>query len=273
MRGHATINFYFGGWFSMSDVKNAAYALSIAVVFSTLILSFALVESSKNIGSLSLARAVQVAGSVPALQVQQVAAATPAPTAPPAQPPVAPDNLRPTVDLSKAFFKGSADAKVALLEYTDIQCPFCARHRTQSYPKIITDYVDSGKIKYYYKQFPLESIHPLAKKAGEGYYCAGEQGKPFEFLDKTFANQDALGVPDLKKYAKELGLDSSKFDSCLDGGSKAALMDADFQEGVANGVSGTPSFLVLKPNGDAERIVGAQPYTAFKAALDRALAG
>lgn len=261
----------------MSDVKNAAYAISIAVVFSTLILSFALVESSKNIGSLSLARAVQVpvVGQAAALQVQGVAAATstPVPTAPPARPPAAPENLKPTVDLSKAFFKGSADAKLALLEYTDIQCPFCGRHHTQAYPKIITDYVDSGKIKYYYKQFPLESIHPLAKKAGEGYYCAGEQGKPFEFLDKAFANQDAIGVPDLKKYAKELGLDSSKFDSCLDAGSKAAQIDADFQEGVANGVSGTPSFLVLKPNGDAERIVGAQPYTAFKAALDRALAG
>ncbi len=263
----------------LSDVKNAAYAISIAVVFSTLIFSFALLESSKNIGSLSLARTVQAAGSAPALQVQGAAAtaiaatSTPAPTAPPAQPPSAPDKLKPTVDLSKAFFKGSADAKVVLLEYTDMQCPFCGRHHTQAYPSIVKDYVDTGKIKYYYKQFPLESIHPFAKQAGEAYYCAAEQGKGFEFLDKSFANQNAIAVPDLKKYAKDLGLDSAKFDSCLDGGSKAAQMDADSKEGITNGVSGTPSFLVLKPNGDAERIVGAQPYSGFKAALDRALAG
>lgn len=153
-----------------------------------------------------------------------------------------------------------------------MQCPFCSRHHTQSYSSIIKDYVDTGKVKYYFKQFPLESIHPDARKAGEGVYCAHQQGKAIEYVDKLFANQDSLDVASLKKYAKDLSLDAVKFDACLDKGEQSAQVDADFQEGVSNGVSGTPSFLVLKPNGDAERIVGAHPYSAFKSALDRALA-
>ena len=259
----------------MSDVRNAAYALSIAMVFSTLILSFALVESSKNIGSVS--GLVKPSGPV----VQPTAVPTGAPTvapttAPTTRPPTQPpETLKPTVDLSKAPVQGSADAKVVLVEYTDLQCPFCSRHHEQSYAKIITDYVDTGKIRYYFKQFPLSSIHPDAENAGVGTQCALSQDndKAVAYIDKVFVNQDDLSVAALKQYAKDVGLDSTQFDSCLDTQATKAEVDAHFQEGVSNGVSGTPSFLVLKPNGDAERIVGAQPYTSFKAALDRALAG
>lgn len=258
----------------VSDVKNAAYALSIAIVFSTLILSFALVESSKNIGGLSLARNIQVAGGTVATPAATVAAtATPrATTAATATP--EPSVLKPKVDLAGWPYLGPADAKVTLVEYTDMQCPFCSRHHTQSYPKIKTDYVDAGKIRYVIKQFPLSSIHPDAENAGYATQCAVKQDnvKSVDYVDKVFDNQDDLSVASLKKYAGEVGLDATKFGECLDKQETKGEVDASFQEGTENGVSGTPSFLVLKADGSAERIVGAQPFTAFKAALDRALA-
>jgi len=258
----------------VTDVKNAAYALSIAIVFSTLILSFALVESSKNIGGLSLARTVQAAGgSQPTAIATVVATSTPAPTQAAAATPV-PSVLTPKLDLKGWPVMGSATAKVTLVEYTDLQCPFCSRHHTQAYPSIVKDYVDTGKIKYVLKQFPLSSIHQYALNAGIAAACAAKQDndKAIKFIDKVFSNQDAIDVPDLKKYAVAVSLDATAFGTCLDGKETKAAVDASLQEGVDNGVSGTPSFLVLKPNGEAERIVGAQPFSVFKVSLDKALA-
>ena len=257
----------------VTDVKNAAYALSIAIVFSTLILSFALVESSKNIGGLSLARTVQTAGTVATPVATAVATSTPAPTAYATATPV-PSILTPKVDLKGWPYLGPDNAKVILIEYTDLQCPFCSRHHNQAYPSIVKDYVNTSKIKYVVKMFPLSSIHPYAENAGLATACAAVQDndKAIAFVDKVFNNQDSIDVPDLKKYAVAVGLDSAKFDACLDGKTTQATVDASFQEGVDNGVSGTPSFLVLKADGTAERIVGAQPYSVFKTALDKALA-
>lgn len=258
----------------MSDVKNAAYALSIAMVFSTLILSFALVESSKNIGGLSLARTVQTAGgNQPIAVATVVATSTPAPIAVATATPV-PSILKPKLDLQGWPVLGKAEAKITLVEYTDLECPFCSRHHTQAYPSIVKDYVDAGKIKYVIKQFPLSSIHPDAENAGIATACAAKQdnAKAIAYIDKVFGNQNDLSVASLKKYATDVGLEGTVFGTCLDGKETKAAVDASFQEGVENGVSGTPSFLVLKPNGEAERIVGAQPFSVFKAALDKALA-
>ena len=265
------------GCITMTDVKNAAYALSIALIVSTLIFSFSLIEASRNFGAASLARPLALTGGQQV--VQPTAVVTVAATAiPTVAATAAPQVVRPTVDYSKAISKGSATAKVILVEYTDQQCPFCNRHQVQTEPSIVKDYVDTGKVRYVRKQFPLDSLHANARKAGEAVYCAQDQGKGFDFSDKIFVQQDKLAISDLKAVAKVMGLDSTKFDSCLDKGDKAAQVDADFNEGADNGVSGTPTSFVIKADGTAEKLVGALPFTSttmqsFKTALDKAIAG
>jgi len=161
--------------------------------------------------------------------------------------------------------RGSANAQITMIEFSDFQCPFCGRAKP-TVDKLLSDY--PGKIKLYYLHFPLESIHEFAKKAGEASECAGEQGKFWEYHDLLFANQNALDVASLKKYAKQLNLDSTKFDSCLDSGVKASVVSADFQQGVNVGVTGTPTFFL-----NGVRVCGAQPYAVFKQVIDALLAG
>lgn len=261
----------------MSEVKNAAYALSIAVVFAALIFSFALVESSKNIGSLSLARPVQVAaaGSAQlAVQATSTPSATVAAATATPRPTLAPPS-KAQLKLDDRPFKGKADAKVTLVEFSDFQCPFCARYFSQAGKQVMSEYVDAGKVKFVYLDFPLDSIHPNARPAAEAGKCAYKLGGSdafFKFHDSVFNNQDELGDASYAKWAKEAGVDETKFKECYDGKQYAAETEADYQQGIANGVSGTPAFFVLDSKGNSRNIVGAQPFAAFQQALDAALA-
>jgi protein-disulfide isomerase len=172
-------------------------------------------------------------------------------------------------------FKGDRNAKLTLVEFTDYQCPFCGRYVRQTLPQIDKDYVQSGKVRYVLLDFPLESIHPQALKAAEAARCAGEQAKYWEMHDRLFADQQALGLKDLSEHAQALGLDSSKFQQCLDGGTYAAKIRANQAEGQRAGVRGTPAFFLgLSDPADPAKvkvmrmISGAQSYPAFQAALD-----
>ena len=129
-------------------------------------------------------------------------------------------------------------------------------------PSILKDWVDTGKAKLYFKHFPLSQIHPYAQKAHEASECAKDQNKFWEMHDKLFQNAQALGVDDLKRYASDLKLDTAKFNTCLDGGSKASIVAEQLQEGIGAGVTGTPSFFV-----NGQNIVGAQPYSVFQQVL------
>lgn len=169
---------------------------------------------------------------------------------------------------------GKDSATVTVIEFTDYQCPFCSRHYEQTMPEIVKNYVDTGKVKYVVRDFPL-SFHPNAHKAAEAAECAGEQGKYFEMHAKLFAEQGAWsGETDasatFKKYAKALGLKSS-FDSCLDDGDQAAEVDADLAAGSAAGISGTPGFWIVSDSGESKSISGAYPYATFQAAIDAML--
>ncbi len=116
-----------------------------------------------------------------------------------------------------------------------------------------------------FKDFPLPS-HPEAFKASEAAHCAGEQGKYWDMHDRMFANQRALGVPDLKAAAVAMGLDAAAFNQCLDSGKFAEVIRADMAQGEKLGVNSTPSIFV---NGRA--LVGAQPFEAFRAIIDEEL--
>lgn len=157
----------------------------------------------------------------------------------------------------------TGDGVVTIVEYSDFECPFCAR-ALPTLEQVKNTYGDMVVIEY--KHFPL-SFHPNAQKAAEASECARDQGEFWPYHDILFANQDALTVPDLKGYAADLGLDTNTFNSCLDSGEKAGIVAADMAEGRAFGVTGTPAF-----NIGGELLVGAQPFSAFKEIIDRKLA-
>lgn len=161
--------------------------------------------------------------------------------------------------------RGGKNAKVTIVEYSDFECPFCGRaHPTVK--QVLDTYKDDVRIVY--RHFPL-SFHAQAQKAAEASECAADQGKFWEFHDLVFENQDLLqgGVPQLKKWAAELRLNTSKFNSCLDSGEKADKVQSQADEGAALGVTGTPGFFV---NGIS--VVGAQPFSTFKKIIDDELA-
>ena len=124
-----------------------------------------------------------------------------------------------------------------------------------------------GKVRLVFRHFPLD-FHPYAQKAAEAGACAADQGtdKFWKLHDKMFGNQQKLAVDDLKGYAKEVGVDTARFDKCLDSGEKRTVVDADEKAGQQAGVSGTPAFFV---NGIF--INGAVPYEQFKETVDREL--
>ena len=165
---------------------------------------------------------------------------------------------------AKGPARGPAAAPVTVVEFSDFQCPFCGRE----YPvieRLMKEY--DGKVRLVFRHFPLE-FHPFAQKAAEAGACAADQGgeKFWKLHDRMFTNQQKLAVDDLKGYAKELGLDSSRFEKCLDSGEKRALVEADEKAGQEAGVSGTPAFFV-----NGVFINGAVPYEQFKDAVDREL--
>lgn len=187
--------------------------------------------------------------------------------------PAAPANV--DVNVANAPVLGNANAKVALVEFTDFQCPFCSQLFSNTFPQVKKEYIDTGKIKYMVRDFPLVQIHPFAQKAAEAASCANEQGKYWEMHDTLFKNQTALTIDDLKKYAADLGLNTSNFNSCLDSAKFSDKVKADTQEGEKYGVRGTPASFVGKVEGNtvkqASIISGAVPFDSFKTAIDEAL--
>jgi protein-disulfide isomerase len=169
---------------------------------------------------------------------------------------------------------GRADAPVVLVEFSDYQCPYCARHSLNTIPRIKKEYIDTGTVRYVFKDMPL-AFHKNAGKAAEAAHCAGEKGKYWEMHDLLFKNQKKLSVDDLRGYGASLGLKKAAFKKCLDDGRYAEDVKSDLKVAQAAGIKGTPSFIVGKMQKDgmvAGRVIrGAQPYEAFKAAIDEML--
>lgn len=172
--------------------------------------------------------------------------------------------------------RGPVDAKVVLVEFSDFECPFCARYTRDTKDQIHKEYVDTGKVRYVFKNFPLERLHPHAKRAAEAAECARRQNRFWEIHPRLFANQQALTDPDLRKHASEIGVGSPAFESCFAGQATSKVL-ADLAEGARAGISGTPTFFIGTPIAGSNRLkvearlIGAQPFAAFKAALDKAL--
>ena len=142
-------------------------------------------------------------------------------------------------------------------------------------PQIEKEYIDTGKMKYVFMDFPLP-FHGQAMKASEAALCAGDQGKFWEMHDRLFANQNALALEALSKHGEALGLDTTRFTECLNNGKHAAQIKAAMAEGQKAGITGTPAFLFgfIEADGKVKatkKISGAVPYTNFKATIDEML--
>jgi protein-disulfide isomerase len=179
-----------------------------------------------------------------------------------------PDQPDPKVDVAKlsegnAFTKGPKNAPITIVEFSDFQCPFCARG-TDTLNSIYKEY--DGKIRVVFKAFPLP-FHKEAPAAHRGAIAAGKQGKFWEYHDKLFSNVKALKEPGIfKKYAQELGLNMAKWEKDFNDPAVAKQVDDEMKQGQAVGVRGTPAFFI-----NGTRLVGAQPPAKFKAVIDAEL--
>jgi protein-disulfide isomerase len=178
------------------------------------------------------------------------------------------------VSLAGAATIGNSGAPVAIIEYSEFQCPFCARFVRDTQPVLHEKYIRPGKVLLAFRHFPLP-IHSFAERAAEAAECAGEQGRFWNMHDRLFAEQKQLGLETIRTAATTLGLAIPMFDRCFDGQMKAKI-EADRARGTKLGVTGTPTFFVGTALGDGRvkvrhRIAGAQPFASFQGVLERLL--
>ena len=172
-----------------------------------------------------------------------------------------------------AMSLGDPLAPVTIVEFSDYQCPFCASHAQQTWPQLKAAFVDTGRVRYVFKDLPITNIHPNALKAHEAARCAGEQGAYWEMHGRLFGGQSVWGnsldyLAVFKSFAAELALATSAFDACLDSGRWSGAVEADSVEGMNLGARGTPTFFI-----NGYPLVGAQPFETFEYAIGLAEQG
>lgn len=156
--------------------------------------------------------------------------------------------------------KGPSDAPVTIVEFGDFECPFCYRV-LESLGQVQETY--GNKVRLVYRQFPLNSIHPHAQKAAEASLCAAEQDKFWELHDAMFLDQTLLRVRDLKATAVRLGMDSERFNACMDSGKYVSEIAADVEAGMRLGINGTPALYI-----NGRFLSGAQPFSVIAPIID-----
>jgi protein-disulfide isomerase len=168
---------------------------------------------------------------------------------------------------------GAAEAPVTVVEFTDYQCPFCKRFIQSTFPQLKRDFIDTGKVRWIVRDLPL-GFHPNANKAAQAAHCAGDQGKFWEMRDTLFRNNTKLGIEQLPAYAREIGLDGDAFDACLASDRHQGQIAQDSQEANRIRITGTPSFVIGRTDGDTvsgQLVIGAQAPAVFTAAIQRVL--
>lgn len=182
------------------------------------------------------------------------------------------------VSVAGEIFRGEAGASLAIIEYADFECPYCRRFEHDTWPQIRDAYIKTGKVKYFYRDFPLP-FHEHSTSAAQAARCAGEQGKFWEMHDSLFEEPAALSSADVQRRAGALGINVTQFDSCLRDSHPGGKIQKSVAEATQMQVSGTPTFLIgtIAPNGDIVNIrqtmVGAYPFEAFKEKIEPLLTG
>lgn len=190
-------------------------------------------------------------------------------------PPLTPENIVLGIDDDPVM--GDQKARLVLVEFSDFQCPFCARFVQETLPEIENDYIKTGKLRYVFRDFPITGAHKDAFKAAMASGCALDQGKYWEMHDRLFENQTAFTVHNLTQRAEAIGLNKEKFQQCLNNNEYETEIQNDFAEGLKAGVNQTPTFFLglTQPNSPKLKVLtvitGAKSYAVFKAAIDSAL--
>ena len=176
---------------------------------------------------------------------------------------------------NKDHVRGNRNAKIALIEYSDLECPFCKRfHPTAQ--QVLSTYGDD--VMWVYRHFPLDSLHSKADKEAEAVECAAKLGGEDKFwalTDKIYEvtpSNDGLDLSILPDLAEGIGLDRTAFTQCLDSGEMAARVESDYQTGLAAGITGTPGNIIINvQNGKSTLLPGAYPFDQVKQAIDELL--
>ena len=173
---------------------------------------------------------------------------------------------------------GNPNAPITIIEFSDFQCPFCAKFHIQTLPKIMDEYIKEGKVKLVFRDFPIQSIHSNALLASVAAECANEQGKFKEMHDKLFENQNEWSSKDtdnliilFNQYSLEMGIEKEKFDSCLKNEKYIKEIQKDLDDGRTYGVSGTPGFFIGNDEIGFIELKGAHPFENFKNVIDTQL--
>lgn len=170
------------------------------------------------------------------------------------------------MNLEGAPVLGDKNAPITMVEFTDYQCPFCRQFYTQTFAELKKNYIDTGKVRFYSRDLPLDSMHPNAMRAAEAARCAADQGQFWKLRDVIGNQPDKLDLESLLADAESLKLDVTAFRVCVVAEKHKSEIEADLMEAMRIGADGTPAFVLGKstPQGvDGDLVVGAQPYNIF----------
>jgi protein-disulfide isomerase len=184
-----------------------------------------------------------------------------------------PQTIAPITD--QDHVQGEVDsAKVTIVEYSDLECPFCKEYHS-TLEQIVSSYGD--KVAWVYRHYPLDSLHPKSRHEAEASECAAEIGGNtafWKYVDMVFKNTPSNNQLDpkmLPKFAQDIGLDTTKFNSCLDSGKFATDIDNDVKEGQRLGIQGTPYTVIVLPDGKQVPFTGAKDFPTMKKVIDAAI--
>ena len=187
---------------------------------------------------------------------------------------------RPAVEISTDDdpVRGNANAPITIIEFSDFQCPFCARFHIQTLPLILDEYINTGKVKLVYRDFPIQGAHPNAMPAAVAAECADEQKRFWEYHDMLFERQNQWNkleafelVSMFTQYAGEIELNIEQFSDCLNIGRYVSEIQKDLDDGRNYGITGTPGFFVGNADIGFVEVKGAQPFENFKKIIDAQL--
>ena len=178
---------------------------------------------------------------------------------------------KPIVSLEGEHRLGSPKAKIGIVEFSDYQCPYCSQFHNQIFPRLVKEYVDTGVVQFIYKDLPLQSIHPQAMNAALAANCAGEQNKFWPMHEALFTNHGLLAPALYHRLAREFGMDVNKFTACLRDPARERAIMRDVSEAKRLGITGTPSFVIGKIEGneikDMQIAKGLAAFEAFARAI------
>ena len=180
----------------------------------------------------------------------------------------------PVIDITGAPMLGSPDAIVTMIEFSDYECPFCIRHFEQTWPQIDANFVKTGKLRYVFKDFPVDQLHPAAIRAHEAAQCGAEQGRFWEMHNRLFSAPGTHTPEALTQRAAEAGLDLNAWRDCVQSGRTTERIRASAAFAAELGATGTPAFFIglidLATNQVRilQAVTGAQSFEVFARAID-----